>query len=964
MINPKGSVLIVDDNPDNLRLLAEMLTDEGYKARPAPSGALALTSVQSTLPDLVLLDIRMPGMDGYEVCQRLKADKKTRHIPVLFISGLSEVTNKIKGFNVGAVDYITKPFQQEEVLARVETHTSLARMHQQLEQMVKERTLELTEANKQLKNEIKERRLSEAREIHLNQVLRAIRNVNQLIVQEKDRDQLLEKACKILLETRFYTHSWIILTDAEGKPTATAQAGLETGFEELVRQIELGKPAHCIQKALEQPDVLYIKDTGSTCIGCNIPGQCRDKGAAIIRLKHNGKVFGFLTISFPRDIILDEEEISLILELAGDIAFALYGYDQEKRKAGAEKALRESEKKYREFADSLPQIVFEINENGILTFVNQNAFDVFGYTQSEFDKGVNGFDMLIIDDHDRALENMDREYKGNSSGGSEYTAIRKNGTTFPVILHAAVVRQNNKPVGLRCIMIDLTEQKKMEADLTRQTMAMDQATDTILIADTKGTITYVNPAFEKVSGYTRKEAIGQNPTMLKSGKQDKAFYRHLWQTISSGRTWSGNLINKKKDGSHFSEEATISPVFSPTGRIVNYVAVKRDITDKINLENQLRHAQKMEAIGTLAGGIAHDFNNILGVIIGRAELSQLDVPENNPAFDNIIEVVRAGNRAKDLVKQILAFSRQVKQERSLIQPGIIIKDALKMLRSSLPSTIEIRQDIPAESGLILADPTQIHQILMNLCTNAYHAMGKTGGLLTVSLADIELDPSGTDRETQLVPGKYVQLLVSDTGDGIEPHIMERIFDPYFTTKKPGEGTGLGLAVVHGIVRGHGGDITVKSKKGKGSIFQVLLPKIEDSKKTLKTKDDTLPPNGDERILFVDDEKDLAETARMMLERLGYQVIVKTSSIEALELFSSQPDTFDLIITDHTMPIMTGADLAKEVIRIRPDIPILLCTGFSELISKEKARQIGINEFVMKPIIMKDMARIIRKILKE
>jgi PAS domain S-box-containing protein len=502
----------------------------------------------------------------------------------------------------------------------------------------------------------------------------------------------------------------------------------------------------------------------------------------------------------------------------------------------------------------------------------------------------------------------------------------------------------------------------MEADLTRRAMAMDQATDTIVITDTFGTITYVNPAFEKSTGYTRKEAIGENPRVLKSGKQDEAFYRHLWQTISGGKTWSGRFINLKKDGSQYTEEATISPVFSPSGEIVNYVAVKRDITDKISLENQLRQAQKMEAIGTLAGGIAHDFNNILGVIMGRAELSQFDISESNPAYQNIIEVLEAGNRAKDLVKQILAFSRHSEHERKLIQPGSIIKEALKMLRASLPSTIEIQQNITAESGVIMADPTQIHQIMMNLCTNAYHAMEKTGGVLSVSLAEMEYEASGMGKDTELPPGKYLQLTVSDTGQGMESHVMERIFDPYFTTKKPGEGTGLGLAVVHGIVKGHGGSISVESEVGEGTTFQILLPRIEHTKKMAESEEPGLIPEGNERILLVDDDESLAETGKEMLEHLGYKVVIRTSSIEALKLFSSQPDKFDLVITDHTMPKMTGVDLAKELMQIRPDIPVILCTGYSKLITKEKIRKIGIKEFVMKPIVMRDIAETIRKVL--
>ena len=792
--------------------------------------------------------------------------------------------------------------------------------------------------------------------------MRAVRSVNQLIVQEKDQDQLLEKACTILLDTRFYNHAWIILTDSSGKLTATAQAGLGKSFSELVRKLEHGDLPYCVRKLHKQSGVLTIKDTGLHCDDCPVLDECHDSGAAIIRLEHTKKYFGFLTISFPKEMVLDKEEQSLLIELAGDIAFALYSYEQKKRKAQAQKALQESEQKYKGLADSLPQVIFEMDEKGMLTFVNRNAFDFFGYTKSEFDKGLSCLEMLTPEDRDRAMNNMLAMLDGNSSNAEGYTALRKNGTTFPIMIHSSLAWRDDKPIGFRGIIIDLTEQKKMEADLKRIALAMDYTTDTIVITDARGIIIYVNPAFEKCTGFTRKEAIGENPRILQSGEHDEAFYRHLWQIISDGKTWFGRLINKKKDGSYYTEEATISPVFSPAGEVVNYVAVKRDITEKISLENRLQQAQKMEAIGTLAGGIAHDFNNILSIIIGRAELSQLDVSKDNPAFKSIIEVIRAGNRAKELVSQILAFSRQDKQEQRLIQPRIIIKEALNMLRSSLPSTIEIKQAISAESGVILADPTQIHQIIMNLGTNAYKAMEKTGGVLTVSLAEIELDLSEKNQKTELRPGKYLRLMVGDTGHGIENHIRARIFDPYFTTKKSGEGTGLGLAVVHGIVKSYGGDIMVESMVGKGTTFQVLLPEVEDTEEIAQIENSMPISPGNERILFVDDEKILAETIWMMLERLGYQVTVRTCSTEALKLFRTKPGSFDLVITDQTMPTMTGTDLAKELLKIQPDIPILLCTGFSELALEEKAMQIGIKAFIMKPVVIKDLAQIIRKTL--
>jgi two-component system cell cycle sensor histidine kinase/response regulator CckA len=370
----------------------------------------------------------------------------------------------------------------------------------------------------------------------------------------------------------------------------------------------------------------------------------------------------------------------------------------------------------------------------------------------------------------------------------------------------------------------------------------------------------------------------------------------------------------------------------------------------------------MEAIGTLAGGIAHDFNNILAAIMGYTEMALYDVPEGTSGRRNLEQVLKAGYRGKDLVKQIITFSRRRDEERRPMRISPIVKEALKMLRASLPTTIDIRQNIKTQSGMVLADPTQIHQVLMNLISNAAYAMREKGGVLEVSLTDVDiyLDDAAPPHP-DLKPGPYLKLTVSDTGHGIEHAIMERIFDPFFTTKRPGEGTGMGLAVVHGIVKSYGGAILVDSEPGKGSAFDVFFPRIEGY--VLPEVDAAAPmPTGDEHILFVDDEEALADMVQQMLERLGYSVVVKTSSLEALEVFKVHPDQFDLVITDQTMPHMAGVDLAKEIMRIRPEIPIILCTGFSEVISAEEAKTFGIREFLMKPFATRMLAETIRRAL--
>lgn len=383
--------------------------------------------------------------------------------------------------------------------------------------------------------------------------------------------------------------------------------------------------------------------------------------------------------------------------------------------------------------------------------------------------------------------------------------------------------------------------------------------------------------------------------------------------------------------------------------------------EKHELERQLLQTQKMQAIGTLAGGIAHDFNNILAAILSYTELSILDLTEEDPLHHNLEQVIKASNRAKDLVGQILFFSRQSKQEKIPVDTIPIVKEVLKLIGASFPSTIEIRKDISTPVGMIMADPTQIHQILMNLFTNASHAMGDRG-ILTVRLEDVVLDADCGKDYPELAPGPHLKLTVSDTGHGMDQATLACIFDPYYTTKEPGEGTGLGLSVVKGIVNSHDGSIKVLSEPGVGSSFEVLFPKTS-SMKCIQTGAAGPIPKGRERILFVDDEEMLVDAGKRVLNRLGYEVVAETSSIEALKTFRDHPEEFDLIITDQTMPHMTGVELSKEIFSIRPDVPIILCTGFSEIITEMKEGTDGIKDFVMKPIVMREWAEIIHRTLK-
>ena len=639
------SILIADDNPENLKVLARLLKQEGYKIRAATNGKQALESFQAEPPDLVLLDIQMPKMDGYEACRLIKKQEKYRQVPVIFISAMGEAFNKAMAFKAGGSDYITKPLQAEEVLARVKAHLSSYKYQRDL----KEKNLDLLQ---QFKTTFEQAAVGIAHiDIGTGQYLKV--NERFAAILNYSKDELLKKTLKDITHPDFY-----------------------------------------------EDDTLKVK-----------------------------------------------------------------------------------------------QLV---------------------------DKKINYF-------------------------AKEKQYITANGSAVWCKITVSLVenKQDHTPNYLLSIIEDISKQKKMELE--------------------------------------------------------------------------------QKD-----------------------------------YERLVQQMQKMEAIGTLAGGIAHDFNNILSVIIGFTELALEETPSGTSLEESLHEVYSAGKRAKELVKQILAFARQSDEKRSPIQPRVIAKEVLKFIRSTIPTTIEIQQEIESDAS-IMGSATQFHQLLMNLCTNAAQAMEDSGGVLKVSIKDVFLD-----KRSLLIgiePGDYIEIKVSDTGVGIAPELIKLVFDPYFTTKGPGEGTGLGLAMAHGIVKSYEGKINVDSQLEKGTTFTVHLP-VNTKPVELDVSEPETLSLGKESILFVDDEISIAQMGSKLLERLGYSVTTRIDSREALELFKARPNDFDLVITDMTMPNMTGDKLAIELMKIRPDIPVVLCTGFSKQISNETASEIGIKAFIYKPLSKMELAKNIRKALDE
>ncbi len=534
-------------------------------------------------------------------------------------------------------------------------------------------------------------------------------------------------------------------------------------------------------------------------------------------------------------------------------------------------------------------------------------------------------------------------------------------------------------IGVMGIVTDITERKAAEAEIERMNrqnrLILNAAGDGIIGMDSDGHCIFMNPASTEMLGFEAHEIIDKDVNrLIRYGGSDYLSHQPMECTISmtlsrGSKCRISDGVMTRKDGSTFPAIFTSTPIVEGS-EITGAVLTFRDVTEQRNteearkrLEEQLGQAQKMEAIGVLAGGIAHDFNNILTPIMGYCEMCLQELNKGDSLHRKIELVLKSSMRAKELVSQILAFSRKGEQELKPVQVSLIVKEALNFLRSSIPSTIEIRRriDSDAASFKVLASPTRIHQIMINLCTNAAHAMRETGGKLDVALTRHDIG-AGLGASTELGPGVYLKLVISDDGQGIEEEIQNRIFEPYFTTKPAGEGTGLGLSVVYGIVKSLGGDISVISTPGQGATFEILLPIAEVPVVTTEYTDHNLPA-GKGHILLVDDEVTVVEMQGEMVEHLGYRATVKYSSLEALDCFRDDPSGFDLIITDQTMPHMRGDELAREALKIRSDIPIILCTGFSETIDAKRAKEHGIQGFLMKPLSLREMASEINRVMK-
>ena len=618
--------------------------------------------------------------------------------------------------------------------------------------------------------------------------------------------------------------------------------------------------------------------------------------------------------------------------------------------------------------------IYRIDGNARILDVNDHAARSLGYTKEELAK-LTVYDIDPLLDREKWAGMWQVLTEKGVLDIFEMVHTRKDGTQLPVEITSNLLSYDGQQFAVSFVQ-DITERKRskqaLEESERRYRNLFNEAPVMYIVTENRQGEPYikdVNNMVLEVTGYSREELLDTPLARYYSEEsQRKMGEKGGYRRALSGESRPEERELMTRDGKTVHALAHSLPECDETGAATGTRTMLLDITEKKHaeeeakrLEAQLLQAQKLEAIGTLAGGIAHDFNNILGIVIGNSELSSYLVPKDSPVQEKLRRIYAAAMRAKDLVHQILTFSRKSNRELRPLHPLPLVKEALKLLRSSLPTTIEINQDFQTDILPVVADPTQIHQIVMNLCTNAAHAMEPDGGRLDAILSQTRLSASDIRLHPELNPGDYLKISIRDTGRGIPPEIVPKIFDPYFSTKDQDKGTGLGLAVVHGIVKSYKGAVSVYSEPGSGATFNVYIPSYE-SQTVAEKREHFEPPHGTERILLIDDEPELLDVGREMLEKLGYRVFAADNSIDALDSFRKAPHDVDLVVTDMTMPKMTGDKLSAELLKIRPDLPIVLCTGFSVHVSKEQALKTGISAFIYKPVVEADLARVVREVL--
>ncbi|UCC73783.1 MAG: PAS domain S-box protein [Gemmatimonadota bacterium] len=641
-------------------------------------------------------------------------------------------------------------------------------------------------------------------------------------------------------------------------------------------------------------------------------------------------------------------------------------------RARAEAALSESRRALSTLMDNLPGMAYRCknNQNWTMEFVSSGCYELTGYEPEDLinDSVVSYAQLVHPDDWRDSWEDVQAALKEKRPYQLTYRIRTAGGEEKWVWEQGVGIRApDGEVVALEGLIIDMSERRRAEQASKLLATAVEQGAEAILITDLDGTIQYVNPSFERITGYSREDAVGKTPAILKSGKHDNAFYREMWKTLARGDVWTGHFINRRKDGTLYRQEATISPVRDASGTIVSYVSAARDATREVELEEQLRQSQKMEAIGQLAGGIAHDFNNLLTAIMGNSELLLSRLAPDDPRRADLEEIREAGVRAAGLTRQLLAFSRRQVLEPVVLNLNEVVANVSKMIQRVIGEQVELVTVLDADLGLVNADPGQVEQVVLNLAVNARDAMPE-GGRLVIETANADLDEEYVGSHAPVESGSYVMLAVSDSGAGMNEETRTRIFEPFFTTKESGKGTGLGLSTVYGIVKQSNGYIWVYSEMGQGTTFKVYLPRVDSPVERVgdaglaASGSAQLSFVGDETALLVEDDDAVRTVVRRTLEGNGYNVIETRSAGEAVLLAEEYASTIDFLITDLIMPETSGRDLAQTISALRPGIKVLYMSGYSDNAVQRHGMVSSDMEFIAKPFTQDKLLEKIRQVL--
>jgi PAS domain S-box-containing protein len=786
----------------------------------------------------------------------------------------------------------------------------------------------------------------------LERALKTIGACDQALVHAKSEAELLQQVCRVIVELGGYRMVWVGFAENNEAKTmrVAAVAGQEAGYLATAKiswneADERGRGPTGQAMRTGQTVICQDMRTDPNCAPWREAAKAHGYvSSTTLPLLHGGNPFGILAIYAAEAQAFQSAEVALLSALSEDLAYGIQALRTRQEHQLAEAQVR----RLTVFPELNPNPVLEFGPDGALTYHNQAAWDLSRALELS---GVAALLPPRVDEWVRqCLATNQLRLREEIIHGSRVLSA----SFYPI----------RKVNAVHCYMGDITERKRDEDQLKVQISALTAAANAIVITDRHGKIEWVNPAFTKLTGYSAEEAVGGNPRVLKSGEHPAAFYGTMWATVLTGNVWHGELVNKRKDGRLYTEEMIITPVRGEAGQIAHFVAVKQDITERRQMEKRMQQAQKMEAIGQLAGGIAHDFNNMLAAMFGYAHLLQQDTVGNPLAQESVAEILVAANRAKDLVQQILSFSRQREQKPQIISLDLVIKEVIKFLRASLPAQIKIENELAAETPAVLADPTQIYQIAMNLATNALHAMEDAPGRLLIRLDPVQPDEKLLKTHPELKPMLYARLTVADTGHGMDAKTMERIFEPFFTTKPVGRGTGLGLAVVHGIVESHKGVITVESQVGQGTTFCLYFPAQMQDLPVTASDASAVPHGHGQKILALDDEPALTSVLQRMLQRLDYQVTTSNQASEAIRLVRDNPAQFDLLITDLAMPEMSGLEVANQIHTLRPELPVILVSGYSVSVDSERLREAGICERLDKPVSPSTLAEVLVRVLKQ